>query len=1093
MENIIGEAERKLVLVDSAEVHLPQDVQTVDIEQSTSILAAMRLRYYPFERFVVGRIEEETGKAVIHRDGRDLCQAFRRAKDLGVLPSAFKLAMVCSEEYRSSSSPVLRVFRSEPSSTQKNRHFPDLMVFLARLRDANHGHRFESDSKNLNLRPWAELHDAVSRHYTGLGDVSWFLQHDELPLIFHILCSLRPWFMDSRGKAQSGDAADGEDPDSRPWDAFVCVAGKARSDSRKARGVSAPIAAGETPLVTCEMLSIPFILGKAVSARGKYFHREPFFMSTHPGTSFEKVLFLSVLFSFQSTRLPTSRSMDLSKRPTNSTVASAPNGYVPGFKHSQRIAFAVKAVHEAWDLPARLLGFNSLEHMVAPYILFDEHSCSFVVLDGMLDGVAPQRQSKYLLHRMGAQQHENSMKKEGGVSSVAEAQIRGGTTRFFDNMWECVLDKLLYSEDPHVPGAVLHTFMATQITSASEFSAQALGIPERVLHFVSTQMVALGGNALVKRSQAGATWTLDDPEKPISDSEEELDSMSVESSSMPEDSEMDDVQAPVEPPNPKFASMIIDEAMKDVIQTFNCSFKDFPYAARQDTPDMLSSLFGTVQLVLTDPPYGTRQSRGRINSEHDTALSEADVYDAARLIWQLLRPGGHCILFSAMSQFEIWRTAFESFGDMNVDSMPLFLVKAPKAYSQSPRRKSTGLTNMVEIAVHCCKKGAGNAALRMVTYKNFDYIPSRFAPWTNVIDNVGNLAAGEAHRADDAVSGRSVTMRHEQKSLPLCVELVSRFSLPKDIVVDLFSGTYTTAVACLRVENGLYRQFFGCELDPDCHLSAQDRIRMEFSAEVLKGTFGSGQTELWEAAKQIQSVKKVCRVPLNLPEGLPGFCLMPSHILTFMASSWRDIEAVKILKEKPVHEWPPLYMEKAQGMDPDVLLTVDCTHHRVMVSQSTIPDAGDGLFTMEDRRSREIIGWYNGSVVYGNLHSPSGCHGTGILGASTDRLRTYGIQVDSKDLTFKKKDGCSLYLVPPEFCAFAKMNDPKYKSRKDRASRPDPILKRTCNVAFEVETPASTSAMLTDPYFIKIVALRNIRAGEELFIDYGPNYVWPEL
>jgi len=62
-----------------------------------------------------------------------------------------------------------------------------------------------------------------------------------------------------------------------------------------------------------------------------------------------------------------------------------------------------------------------------------------------------------------------------------------------------------------------------------------------------------------------------------------------------------------------------------------------------------AQLAGTLQVVLTDPPYDTRRLAGQENAEHDV-LTEQDVLDAVELFRIFPRPGGHVLIFSFMQQ-----------------------------------------------------------------------------------------------------------------------------------------------------------------------------------------------------------------------------------------------------------------------------------------------------------------------------------------------------------------------------------------------------------------------------------------------------------
>jgi hypothetical protein len=180
---------------------------------------------------------------------------------------------------------------------------------------------------------------------------------------------------------------------------------------------------------------------------------------------------------------------------------------------------------------------------------------------------------------------------------------------------------------------------------------------------------------------------------------------------------------------------ILRGAMRPYAGTYACCFRDLVRSHADLKGE--NSLFGSVQLILTDPPYTTRSMQGLSNSDHDV-LSPMDIKEASELISKLLRPGGHAIVFCAIEQLSDWQEALGAALDMAVDRLPLFAVRAPGAYSQQPFRLTTTLHNMVEVAVHATKLGSGRQGFKMVSYSNFGCVPSRFPGWCNVIDNIRN-------------------------------------------------------------------------------------------------------------------------------------------------------------------------------------------------------------------------------------------------------------------------------------------------------------------------------------------------------------------
>jgi hypothetical protein len=99
-------------------------------------------------------------------------------------------------------------------------------------------------------------------------------------------------------------------------------------------------------------------------------------------------------------------------------------------------------------------------------------------------------------------------------------------------------------------------------------------------------------------------------------------------------------------------------------------------------------------------------------------------------------------------------------------------------------------------------------------------------------------------------------------------------------------------------------------------------------------------------------------------------------------------------------------------------------------------------------------------------------YGPRFLWCSVGRFKKYGLQ------TASKKEGKPVFVVPHEFCSATMINDP----------RPGPgeqgTVSRKANVVFrEADEERCT---VVDPFFVEIIAQRDIVEDEELFIDYGP-------
>ena len=76
--------------------------------------------------------------------------------------------------------------------------------------------------------------------------------------------------------------------------------------------------------------------------------------------------------------------------------------------------------------------------------------------------------------------------------------------------------------------------------------------------------------------------------------------------------------------------------------------------------------------------------------------------------------------------------------------------------------------------------------------------------------------SGEAYIPDK----KSEMLRREHKSVGTLCEFLQRYSYPGALVVDMFSGTGSTAVACVLLQ----RRFMGCNFDEECVATCKLRL-----------------------------------------------------------------------------------------------------------------------------------------------------------------------------------------------------------------------------------------------------------------------------
>lgn len=138
-----------------------------------------------------------------------------------------------------------------------------------------------------------------------------------------------------------------------------------------------------------------------------------------------------------------------------------------------------------------------------------------------------------------------------------------------------------------------------------------------------------------------------------------------------------------------------------------------------------------------------------------------------------------------------------------VSAATLKFVDDPSHLRNSSARKLWAVRTAVKFVVHVKKNGLSLAAEEdMMNCKQFGFLRSAFLGYTNVTSDLrdpehgecGMMAATENEKARTARQ-----LRPEQKSQSLLRELVSGFSQPKDLVVDLLAVAISTSMACFTV------------------------------------------------------------------------------------------------------------------------------------------------------------------------------------------------------------------------------------------------------------------------------------------------------
>ena len=221
---------------------------------------------------------------------------------------------------------------------------------------------------------------------------------------------------------------------------------------------------------------------------------------------------------------------------------------------------------------------------------------------------------------------------------------------------------------------------------------------------------------------------------------------------------------------------------------------------------------GSVDLVLTDPPYAISRETGFANGNvkierfavsmdfGDWDYNEIDLGALAEGAYNALRKGGTAIIWYDLWKITKLRDAMKSAG-FNMLRAIIWQKTNPVPLNS----KKTYLSNSREIAIVGVKGGnpTFNSEYDNGIYRNND-------------DDIIYEAPIPRHNGN--------RIHPTQKSLNVSMDIIAKHSNDNDLIVDPFCGSGTTAIAALKQG----RRFAGCDIDYNYVNKAQKRIRNEF-------------------------------------------------------------------------------------------------------------------------------------------------------------------------------------------------------------------------------------------------------------------------
>ena len=271
------------------------------------------------------------------------------------------------------------------------------------------------------------------------------------------------------------------------------------------------------------------------------------------------------------------------------------------------------------------------------------------------------------------------------------------------------------------------------------------------------------------------------------------------------------------------------------LRLFGQSFEEF-----LDSKEF-EKIKGKARLVLTDPPYNVLKG-----VDHDR-ITEAQMQKFANGAFDILCRGGCLLVFCTWQQLAPWYKILKDAGFL-VCSIPMHIVMM-----RNVNKKSNFLQNIVEYCVFgiakVAKPGDPDVFLR---WKKTSYINSKEPFPANTNCMVHFPSAEERKFLMKGVGENATPWRPQEKPLNLIRELVKRFSPPNSLIVDLFAGTFTTAMAAHKQG----REFVGCEIDEELFKAAVERVQRFCTQESVSEENGTEEKANEEKATEEKATEE---------------------------------------------------------------------------------------------------------------------------------------------------------------------------------------------------------------------------------------------
>ena len=513
--------------------------------------------------------------------------------------------------------------------------------------------------------------------------------------------------------------------------------------------------------------------------------------------------------------------------------------------------------------------------------------------------------------------------------------------------------------------------------------------------------------------------------------------------------------------------------------------------------DLLDDVKKKTQLLLFDPPLNYKSEGDMDGIDYDT-LEDRDIKQVAELCFELMRPGAHVFIFCGTKLFSTWQNAFKKIPSYQCSASPVIILPEPGSHHTCANKTSLTHVPIVSTAFHAVlqpKELSFCNAMKMVDWERSCSIPTRYPGFTNVIDNVPALADNEKIPIACLTSRQSYTkMLHPQhKNIELLKFLIEKYSRPNDIVMDLFVGTGSSAIASMLLPE--HRRFFGTEIDANAARTARKRVMDSFLYAAMSNKIPLSISIPDEAQPLIEvlyfrrTFQSMSQLGLSTASHthssrsfseLPVCSAIPSFLLLLLCATYSTSDfALTKSSQTTFDKMPSRLRSLFNHTNARQILDYSLAQYKLYISPAN-ENAIDVplLSSINSIPKNAVVGFVYGAFTYEKVTStsPDIDYGYGHFTAERDVVIAKSVPLlpPNTQVTLKNILCSYVALTPVYTCPF-------YHARVFRSTHPN------VNCAFVVQNITSRTSIFI-PGLVQVVSTREIQHSEEICISSTIKY-----